>query len=391
MDPDEIQATLDNMQSTITGLAASVNSMSDMMDYNFSQLVGFGQGGENAPTTSSTAPNIAQQDAGAANIVPPSLFGNQFEQLFGNLTRWIEESMPSLVNSASAGETNQGGGQFSMENYLTRTREIESGGNDSAVSSTGASGPYQFTEGTWNETKDRLANQGHPEAANWTLQDRFDPEKSRLAAENLAEFNRAQLQRNVRGEIGEVETYSAHLLGAQGATNLLNADPNSLAKDSISESALKANEGIFKGTGVGIDQLTAKQLIDSIAQFYGSEPASRSGSTPSAPTSGPNASMASIMGRVDRMADSGMPAGEIWGDVKKMLEPLTKFGVNAVGPEIGANYRPNVAMDQGKSASAPRRMSPSPSTADDTVGGGVPNPNARSDIFDFINYFGLTG
>ena len=395
METDELLATLASLQTTVDGLSGAMDSMSNSMDYNFSQLVGYGQGqqpqntADNA-TTTSTSPLIAQQDAGAANIVPPSLFGgsDNFGQLFDNLTRWFEESMPSLVNSASAGEADQGtgGSQFDMENYLKRTREIESSnGTNTGGPNALAQGDFQFIPSTWEDTKKRLVEQGHPEAANWTLDDRNDPEKARLAAENLAEFNRAQLQRNVGGEIGEVETYSAHLLGAQGATNLLNADPNSLAKDSISEEALRANEGIFRGTGVGIDKLTAKQLIDSIAQFYGGQAGQRQTAT----TTGTSGSTGGVVRSVADSASESM-IDLINTSIKEALGIAAGAGVYTAGSEAGSNVPPNFAVPQ-YGMPPPRGMMPSSTTADDSVGSGVPNPSSNNPIFDFLNYFGVNG
>jgi hypothetical protein len=396
MDPDELLATLASLQTTVDGLSDAVDSMSDMMDYNFSQLVGHGQGqtqnaADNA-TTTSTSPSIAQHDAGAGNIVPPSLFGqDNFGQLFDNLTRWFEESMPSLIGSASAGEANEssGGGQFDMQNYLNRTREIESSnGTNTGAPNALAQGDFQFIPSTWEDTKKRLVDQGHPEAANWTLDDRNDPEKARIAAENLAEFNRTQLQRNVRGEIGEVETYSAHLLGASGASALLNADPNSLAKDSVSESALRANEAIFKDTGVSIDKLTAKQLIDSIAQFYGGQAGQRqpSGSSPNNNSSVNNSSSPSY--ERDAMQ---VTSDYITGNIKKLKDSVASFGVNTVGPERGANVPPDFSVSQGRNGMPPPRgMMPSATTADDSVSGGIPSPSSNNPIFDFFNHFGVS-
>jgi hypothetical protein len=372
MDPDEIQATLDNLQS-----------MQDEMQYNFAQLVGYGQGqtqnSDNSPTTSAQPPVVGNYPNVADNISPSTQTDNDLIQQFKEI---IEKTLAGIVGTANAGEntannSNSGNVQFDMENYLKRTREIESSnGTNTGAPDALAQGDFQFIPSTWEETKTRLIVEGHPEAANWTLDDRNDPEKARIAAENLAEFNRKQLQKDVGGQIGEVETYSAHLLGASGASALLNADPNSLAKNSISEAALKANEGVFKDTGASVDTLTAKQLIDSISKFYGGQ----SGQRVTADTSRPN-----IMRGADLMADSGAPGSGIW-DIFSKLKDL---GVNTVGPEIGSNMPPNFAINQRSGLPPPRGMAPSMGSSDENGSGSVPTPTMRSDIFEFLNYFGI--
>ena len=97
---------------------------------------------------------------------------------------------------------------FDPQAYLARTRQIESGGNNNAVSSTGAAGPFQFTRGT---------------AARYGLspQDRFNFEKSQAAALRLAMDNASQLQRVLGRQPTSAEVYLAHQQGAGGATALL--------------------------------------------------------------------------------------------------------------------------------------------------------------------------
>lgn len=385
MGPDEIQATLDNLQSTQDGLATTIGHMQNEMQYNFAQLVGHGQGqtenSGNSPATSAQPPIIGNHPNVADSISPSTQTDND---LIEQLKEIIEKTLGGVVGTANAGEnttnnSNSGNAQFDMENYLKRTREIESSnGTNTGGPDALAQGDFQFIPSTWEETKTRLIVQGHPEAVDWTLDDRNDPGKARLAAENLAEFNRTQLQKNVGGEIGEVETYSAHLLGASGASALLNADPSSLAKNSISEAALKANEGVFKDTGASVDTLTAKQLIDSIAKFYGGQSGQRGTSTDNTTT--PN-----IMRGADLMSDSGAPGSGAWDIFTKIKD----LGVNTVGPEIGSNVPPNFAINQRSGLPAPRGMPPSVGSSDENGSGSVPTPTMRSDIFDFIHYFGL--
>jgi hypothetical protein len=97
---------------------------------------------------------------------------------------------------------------FDLQSYLARTRQLESGGRDNAVSSTGAAGPYQFTLGT---------------AKRYGLspQDRFSYEKSHAAALRLAMDNASQLRRVLGRQPTSAEVYLAHQQGAGGASALL--------------------------------------------------------------------------------------------------------------------------------------------------------------------------
>ena len=90
--------------------------------------------------------------------------------------------------------------------YLERTAFIESRGNPNAVSSTGATGLFQFTQGT---------------AADYNLVDRNDPIASTDAAARLAAANAAGLRSALGREPNGAELYLAHQQGLGGAKALL--------------------------------------------------------------------------------------------------------------------------------------------------------------------------
>lgn len=146
--------------------------------------------------------------------------------------------------------------------YLARTRQIESNGNNRAVSSTGAAGPYQFTKGTARRMGLSLA-------------DRFNLEKSGAAAARLAEQNAASLQRTLGRTPTHGETYLAHQQGAAGAAALLKY-PNLPAAEALvrggayrnfrdAEHAIRVNGG--RG-------MTAAQFANKwVSKFDGPAPA----------------------------------------------------------------------------------------------------------------------
>jgi len=113
---------------------------------------------------------------------------------------------------------------FDPQAYLARTRQIESGGRDNAVSSTGAAGPFQFTLGT---------------AARYGLspQDRFNFEKSQAAALRLAMDNAAHLRKVLGRDPTSAEVYLAHQQGAAGAGALL-SHPGMPASQALSLAGL---------------------------------------------------------------------------------------------------------------------------------------------------------
>jgi len=119
---------------------------------------------------------------------------------------------------------------FDAQAYLARTRQLESGGRDNAVSSTGAAGPYQFTRST---------------AARYGLspQDRFDYAKSHAAALRLAMDNAAHLRRVLGRDPSSAEVYLAHQQGAGGAAALL-SHPNMPAAQALSLAGLKPSRAM---------------------------------------------------------------------------------------------------------------------------------------------------
>lgn len=156
--------------------------------------------------------------------------------------------------------------------YLMKQAEVESSLNPNAKAKTSsATGLYQFVEQTWlrmvknhgdeygmdrfaDAIKQRgdgsfiVANRG---LKNQILSLRRDPKASSLMAAELAQENHKHLQEKVGGKVSGTDLYLAHFLGAQGASNFLNAmkkNPWAPAASFFPEAA-RANRGVFYENG----------------------------------------------------------------------------------------------------------------------------------------------
>lgn len=126
--------------------------------------------------------------------------------------------------------------------YFKKLAQIESNNNPNANAKTSsAAGLYQFTKGTWNNIVKELD-------LDYTEDDRYDPEKSKIVIEKFTEDNRKYLESRLGRTINDGELYLAHFLGRKGAKDLLNtidADVNLPINETVSEGALNANKSIF--------------------------------------------------------------------------------------------------------------------------------------------------
>ena len=114
------------------------------------------------------------------------------------------------------------------EGYLARTAQIESGGDPNAKNpNSSAGGLFQFVDGT---------------AAQYGLENKFDPAQATDAAARLAADNKAYLTRVLGREPTAAELYLAHQQGAGGAAKLL-ANPNARAVDVVGADAVRLNGG----------------------------------------------------------------------------------------------------------------------------------------------------
>ena len=155
-------------------------------------------------------------------------------------------AMPALSGlGAFAGNYLGGkrGENNAMEDYLKTTAYLESGFNPNAKAQTSsASGMFQFTKGTWESM-----NKKH--GLGYSLEDRFDPQKSAQMAALFASENKQIIEKGTNQKATGTDMYMGHFLGAQGAVNFLNTKKEKgeekAALDPRFKSAASANKSIF--------------------------------------------------------------------------------------------------------------------------------------------------
>jgi hypothetical protein len=161
--------------------------------------------------------------------------------------RFNPEEQAALAAGQSKGEKFRGGKGLTQEHkdmitkiatekgippeHMLAMAQMESGGNSNAISSTGASGLFQFTGGT---------------AKDMGLKNRFDPEQNTRAAADLYLKNKTALEKT--GEKATLDNiYLAHQQGAGGASNILKA---SRGEATLSDTS-KKNMGLNVGANAG--------------------------------------------------------------------------------------------------------------------------------------------
>jgi len=126
--------------------------------------------------------------------------------------------------------------------YYNKIAQAEAGNNPNAKNNQPgqtASGLYQFTAGTWKSMVDKMG-------LNYSLEDRFDPIKAKVVMEQFTKENANQLQKALGRTPNNTDLYTAHFLGAGGASYFLKRlqnDPN--GSPMLSEDVIKPNKGIF--------------------------------------------------------------------------------------------------------------------------------------------------
>lgn len=144
-------------------------------------------------------------------------------------------------------------------NYYNRLSEIESNNNSQARSKTSsASGKFQFIKSTWEGL---VKKHGLP----YTLEDRFDPEKSKRVAELYTQENANYLKNKLGITPTNTDLYAAHFMGVGGASKLLSTlkqNPNASAYDVATTAQINANKPIFLRKDGTVK--TAKEVYDTL-------------------------------------------------------------------------------------------------------------------------------
>ena len=128
---------------------------------------------------------------------------------------------------------------FDMEGYLTKLEMVESSGGKNLKSRTSsASGAHQYTEDTWKDITKRMG-------VNYSLEDRFDYNKSREVTKFATQRNIELLEQTLGRMPNLTEVYMAHKLGRNGAIKFFQAKPTATIDTIVSSQALKANKAVF--------------------------------------------------------------------------------------------------------------------------------------------------
>ena len=100
--------------------------------------------------------------------------------------------------------------------YYDKVMMAESGGKSIKNPQKGASatGIFQFTANTWKGMVDKMG-------LNYTLEDRYDPNKQKVVMKRFTEDNSKYLSSKLGITPNNTDLYMAHFLGAGGASNFL--------------------------------------------------------------------------------------------------------------------------------------------------------------------------
>ena len=187
--------------------------------------------------------------------------------LQNNMLEALSSSAPKYIVNAIAHASDKTGVDFS---YLLQQAQVESSFRPELKAKTSsATGLYQFIESTWMNMVERFGDEfdidteGKSEAD--ILEMRKNPEAASFMAAKFAAQNQRYLETHYGGDIGSTELYFAHFMGANGASNFLNAraeNPMQLAADIFPREAA-ANYNVF------FDKETGKpRTLDGVYQFF---------------------------------------------------------------------------------------------------------------------------
>lgn len=136
--------------------------------------------------------------------------------------------------------------------YYNTLAQVESSGNPNAKAGTSsAAGIYQFIESTWENLVSEMG-------LNYTLDDRFDPKKSRKVLEYFTNQNANYLKQKLGREPNEAELYLAHFGGMGRAGKIVDSSADTPITELFTEKAIEANKGVFQKHKIE----NAKQLYD---------------------------------------------------------------------------------------------------------------------------------
>jgi hypothetical protein len=175
---------------------------------------------------------------------PQAMYDSMVRRQKGETAGATNQPGATAVNKDTPASGSSAGAQPSspdMKKYLQSIALIESGGNANAKAGTSsASGMFQFTEGTWKQMAKEMGKE-------YSLNDRFDPQKATEVAAYFSSKQQKQLEKGIGRETNNTDMYMSHFLGAGGATKFLKAKDQNANQSAaaLDPKAAAANKNIY--------------------------------------------------------------------------------------------------------------------------------------------------
>ena len=198
---------------------------------------------------------------------------NTLKSMENNALAALSARAPSNIVNAIKTASTKTGVSFT---YLMEKAAAESNFKaDAKARTSSATGLFQFIESTWMDMVKKYGAK-HGIDTNQSKQNllnlRKDPAIASLMAAEFAEGNKAHLEQNVGGNIGNTELYFAHFMGAGGASAFLSQlkkNPLSIAADIFPKEA-RANRNVFYDSKTGQPK-TLQQVYDFFDKKFSGE------------------------------------------------------------------------------------------------------------------------
>lgn len=190
-------------------------------------------------------------------------FGNKVvnsvsEAISGPKKPWEQNWGGSMPSSKQIAPEPSGGS--AVDTFMKKLENVESKGVATAKNpKSSATGLHQFIDSTWQEEVKALGK-------NYTLEDRKDPEKSREVFRAFTDKNEEKAVSDLGRKPQAHELYMYHLLGRNGAGDILKASADKPAIRFVSAKQARANKNIFYDEGG--DPRTVKEVLTTFREKF---------------------------------------------------------------------------------------------------------------------------
>lgn len=177
------------------------------------------------------------------NAFTPEFLQNQVQKLQGVQDLTVPpKTTPDLLKNLQGVQDLSVPAVTHSNGALQAIKQAESAGNPNAKNpNSTASGPYQFVNKTWQDMVSKYGKQ-----TGITLADKANPQAQEIMANYLLNDNAKALQASLGRQPTTGELYMAHVLGADGAKDLISAYGTGRPANTLfPASVIKANRNIF--------------------------------------------------------------------------------------------------------------------------------------------------